>query len=55
MTAEQAQPVFIIKLRAERDVINPVHNLRRLLKRALRDFHLRCIDCTEVRQEEEDA
>jgi hypothetical protein len=53
VTTEQAQPVYIVKLRPERDVINPVHNLRRLLKRALRDFHLRCIDCTEVRQEED--
>jgi hypothetical protein len=38
---EVNRPVFVVVLRAERG--NGVRGLRRFLKRALRDFGLRCI------------
>jgi hypothetical protein len=33
--------------------LDPVRNLRALLKIALRRFHLRCIDCAEIQRPED--
>jgi hypothetical protein len=42
------RPVFVLRLRAEPGVANPVLALRALLKTALRRFGLRCVSCVEV-------
>jgi hypothetical protein len=41
------RPTFVVHLRPEADCTDPIKALRELLKRALRNWGLRCIDCRE--------
>jgi hypothetical protein len=49
--SEIERPTFIVTLRAEPDCTNPIHALQKLLKRALRDWKLRCVTLSEVKPE----
>ena len=42
------RPTFVLQLRAEPHVVDPVRALRRALKILLRRFGLRCLDVREV-------
>ena len=42
------RPVFVITLRAEKHIIDPIRAMRQLLKIALRRFGLRCISVEKV-------
>ena len=44
MAVASERETFVITLRAERDVLDPIRSLRALLKAALRRYGLRCID-----------
>jgi hypothetical protein len=47
MTAREQRPIFIIRLRADSGVADPVRALRQALKVLLRRFGLRCVDVRE--------
>jgi hypothetical protein len=42
------RPTYIVQLRPEPDCRDPIKSLRFFLKRALRDWRLRCITLREV-------
>jgi hypothetical protein len=42
------RPTFIVHLRPEKDVADPIRALRFFLKRALRNFGLRCTYAEEI-------
>jgi hypothetical protein len=43
------RPTFIVHLRPEPGVEDPIRSLRHFLKRALRSWGLRCVDIREER------
>jgi hypothetical protein len=43
------RPIYRLELRPEPGCINPAYALRQLLKRALRDYGLRCISAVRIR------
>jgi hypothetical protein len=47
MTTEKARPVFVLKLRPEPRVVDPVKALRAALKVLLRKYKLRCLTIYE--------
>jgi hypothetical protein len=44
MSAASEREMFVITLRAERNVPDPIRSLRALLKATLRRYGMRCID-----------
>jgi hypothetical protein len=42
------RPTFIVHLRPEPDCTDPIKALRELLKRALRNWGLRCVTLSEI-------
>ena len=46
----QARPIFVLRLRAEPHLTDPIRSLRALLKAALRRYGLRCLEAVEVRE-----
>lgn len=49
MTRQQ----FVIILRPEPGVTDPALELRRLLKKALRNYRLRCVDIREIHEQDQ--
>jgi hypothetical protein len=43
MSATPPRPIFVLRLRPERNCVDPIHALRALLKRMLRKYRLRCL------------
>ena len=41
---------FVLRLRAEPHLTDPIRSLRALLKAALRRYGLRCVEISEVRE-----
>jgi hypothetical protein len=52
MTTEKARPVFVLKLRPEPRVTDPVRALRAALKALLRRYGLRCLTAYEENSHE---
>jgi hypothetical protein len=46
----QASRIFVLRLRAEPHLTDPIRSLRALLKAALRRYGLRCLEAIEVRE-----
>ena len=46
----EPRPVFVITLRAEKHITDPIRAMRQLLKIALRRVGLRCISVEQVSQ-----
>jgi hypothetical protein len=46
----QGRLTFILRLRAEPHLADPIRNLRMLLKAALRRFGFRCVEISEARE-----
>lgn len=46
----QARPIFVLRLRAEPHLTDPIRSLRALLKAALRRYGLRCLEAVEMRE-----
>jgi hypothetical protein len=50
-TPAQVRPIFVLRLRPEPGLIDPIRNLKALLKTALRRHGLRCLEAVEAREE----
>jgi hypothetical protein len=48
MTEAPARPLYKLVLKPEPNCVDPVRALRRLLKRALRQYGLRAVSCEET-------
>jgi hypothetical protein len=51
MSASQKRPQYLLRLRPEPHVDNPIRALRLALKLLLRKFGLRCVSAEEVQQQ----
>jgi hypothetical protein len=51
MSATQHRPQYLIQLRPEPGVNNPLRALRQALKVLLRRFGLRCVSAEEIQQQ----
>lgn len=49
-TPAQARSIFVLRLRAEPHLTDPIKSLRALLKAALRRYGLRCVEISEMRE-----
>jgi len=47
---DEPRPIYVLRLRPEKHVDDPIKALRAALKRFLRTYGLKCISATEERQ-----